>query len=254
MKQFLKRILWTFWLCLPLVIWFWYQQYGEAALKYDQAGTLSARAQSASAKGDYKKAAELFGQARELVPDSDIERKHRLMFAQAQAEIRTSTILDGSEKLSDLLEQVTDGDPGNLKKAIRSELATSKYHTALIMRKEGAPADEWRPVIEEARQQYRRLAEDDAPKNEDSLQNLEASIKLERMDQSLLQGLPLPKNCPSDCDSLSQRKRKQRKNKGKKKKDSGKKKKKKKKQDARRQITKQKTKDAGLNEAEGGGS
>ena len=35
-------------------------------------------------------------------------------------------------------------------------------------------------------------------------------IKLEQMDLSILQALPLPKNCPNCCNSLCQKKRDQR--------------------------------------------
>ncbi len=82
------------------------------------------------------------------------------------------------------------------------------------MRVEGAARDEWMPVAEEARQHFRLLAESATPElAAAAARNLEATLRLQRMDLSELQGLPLPKKCQG-CKNLSQRQRKQRQNPG----------------------------------------
>jgi len=66
-----------------------------------------------------------------------------------------------------------------------------------LMRLEGLDATKWEPEIESARQNYRLLAETsdttgkvtEAKKHQE---NLEAAIRLARLDLSDLQGLPLP--------------------------------------------------------------
>ena len=65
------------------------------------------------------------------------------------------------------------------------------------MRLEGLPITEWEPEIESARQNYRMLAENaqSAGKSDQAKkqrENLEAAIRLARLDLSDLQGLPLP--------------------------------------------------------------
>ena len=66
-----------------------------------------------------------------------------------------------------------------------------------LMRLEGLSRDEWEPEIESARQNYRMLAEtaESSGKSEQAKkqrENLEASIRLARLDLTDLQGLPLP--------------------------------------------------------------
>jgi hypothetical protein len=79
------------------------------------------------------------------------------------------------------------------------------------MRLEGATAEEWTAETEHARQNFRLLAEEaTGPALRVGYEkNLEATIRLERMDLSELQGLPLPKQCQG-CKNCSQKCRSQR--------------------------------------------
>jgi hypothetical protein len=67
------------------------------------------------------------------------------------------------------------------------------------MRLEGASTDEWTVEVENARQHFRLLAEENLPHGKEAArpyqENLEATVRLARMDLSELQGLPLPKFC-----------------------------------------------------------
>ena len=76
------------------------------------------------------------------------------------------------------------------------------------MRLEGAAAAEWTVQAEGARQHFRLLAEDGLKADPASARahqdNLEATIRLERMDLTELQGLPLPKMCQG-CKNVSQK-------------------------------------------------
>ena len=65
------------------------------------------------------------------------------------------------------------------------------------MRLEGQPEEMWKPEIEAARQHYAQLTKDAKKIGNDkllktSLEDLESSIRLARMDLSDLQSLPLP--------------------------------------------------------------
>ena len=76
------------------------------------------------------------------------------------------------------------------------------------MRLEGASTDEWTVQAENARQHFRLLAEEklktDAGAAKPHQEDLEATIRLARMDLSELQGLPLPTFCKG-CKNVSQK-------------------------------------------------
>ena len=67
------------------------------------------------------------------------------------------------------------------------------------MRLELAEKKEWKEPLEKARQNFRLLAEQtaktDAKASGDHQKNLEAVVRLARMDLSEVQALPLPKKC-----------------------------------------------------------
>jgi hypothetical protein len=72
------------------------------------------------------------------------------------------------------------------------------------MRLEGEPRTAWEPEIEASRQHYRLLSEEARAANDsEALErhqaDLEAAIRLARMDLSELQALPLPSQCKGCC-------------------------------------------------------
>ncbi len=79
----------------------------------------------------------------------------------------------------------------------RAALANSQYYMTWLMRLEGLAKEVWEPEIESARQHFRVLGEE-ARQNGDlrlakiSDEDLEAAIRLSRLDLAELQGLPLP--------------------------------------------------------------
>jgi hypothetical protein len=79
----------------------------------------------------------------------------------------------------------------------RSTLGNAQYYTTWLLRLEGEPRDVWEPEIEAARQNYKLVAAraeqaGDAERARVEVENLEAALKLARMDLTELQGLPLP--------------------------------------------------------------
>ncbi len=252
----MKKIFALAWLLLPVPFLAWHYGPGQAQLARDRAAEQIRATRAAAARCDWDRAAALYAEAADSLPEEDTTRRRRLRLAEAQCRIRAGGMIEGQEQLEELLVDVErdgDSDPA-LTAAARHELATASYHAAWLMRLEGAAADEWKPESERARQQFRLLAEQADEAGEQRVEgfrkNLEATIRLENMDLSVLKAKPLPKNCPS-CKNLSQRKRKQcqsrckSEGKGKGKKEDGK-------QDARQAI--KQSRSAGLNEREGTGS
>ena len=94
-------------------------------------------------------------------PEENVADRRRLELAEAYHRIQAGEMIEGQEKLEQLLadlQQDEKGDPVLLASA-RHELARSSYYAAWLMRLEGATAEEWKPEAERARQQFRLLAE-----------------------------------------------------------------------------------------------
>ena len=98
--------------------------------------------------------------------------------------------------LVDELQAEPDSDVAFLNDA-RAALANSQYYMTWLMRLEGVPRDLWEPEIESSRQLNCMLAESseaagDLSEAQRHREDLEASIRLARLDDTELQGLPLP--------------------------------------------------------------
>lgn len=241
-KPLVRRLLFLAWLLVPIACIAWHYGPGQAELARDLAGE--------------HVVAGRYVEAISSLPENDDDTRNRLLLKQAKARIQKGEMIEGQEQLQKLLADLESRDQSStpLAAGVRHELATASYHTAWLMRLEGATPQEWKPESERARQQFRLLAElhgDDDPDRRFQ-KNLEATIRLEQMDLDVLKAKPLPKNCPNCCKNLSQRKRKQCQSRGKGKKKEDEKGKKKKRQDARQQIKQQRG--AGLNEGGGKGS
>jgi len=243
----MRRIWLSAWLLTPVAILGLHYGPGQAHLARDRADDFRRAAEAAAAGEKWPEALAMYQQALALLPEDDGGRRDRLELAHARTRIYAGQMIEGQEQLEKLLarlEQAPQRDT-ELMTSVAHELASASYYTAWVMRLEGATAEEWKPEAERARQQFRLLAERAAeatPADAEVFQkNLEATIRLEQMDLTMLQAKPLPKKC-CNCKNLSQRKRKQCQSRCKGP-GSG---------DARQQI--QQSRGAGLNEREGTGS
>jgi hypothetical protein len=120
----------------------------------------------------------------------------RLQIELDKARMQASGLPVARQELESLVEQMLadkDTDAVLLADA-RQALARSQFFSTWLMRLEGLDRAAWEPEIEAARQNWRLLAENaatpDAAKTHRA--DLEAAIRLERMELEDLQGLPLP--------------------------------------------------------------
>jgi hypothetical protein len=147
------------------------------------------------------------------LPPEDLDARVAWSLSRADARFQEGALPEAILDLERLQEAASrgPGDAGALIPEVRSALASARYYEAWLMRLEGAPVEEWVEPAEAARQSLRLLAEQtrDPARAADHQKNLEAVIRLERMDLSELQGLPLPKKC-EQCRNCSQKSRKQR--------------------------------------------
>jgi hypothetical protein len=213
-----KRFLWAAWGLAPVAALAMHLGPGQTLMARDAAADHLSRARSAEKAGDWGAAADEYALAKAALPPDARVEKVTLAISEAKARIQNGDLLEGAESLEAIIEEEERGaatpDAAVLEQA-RHELGTARYYSAWLMRLEGAAPDEWKPESEAARQQFRLLAEEAQKRGEvgsaeDSKKNLEEVIRLEQMDLSELQGLPLPKNCPCNCKGLCQKKREQR--------------------------------------------
>jgi hypothetical protein len=222
-----KKLFITLWLLLPILALAFHYGPGQRRLAQDQVAAKIAAAQAAEKEGDWKAAVAAYADALSLLPAGQTAARNKLQLAHANARMFSGDLPEAILELESLLTDMLKGNSSaGAVREVRGTLASAQYYAGWLMRLEGAAAAEWTLQTEQARQNFRLLAEQtrkDPALSLDYEKNLEATIRLERMDLSELQGLPLPKQCQG-CKNCSQKCRSQReskcKNEGEQKKDA----------------------------------
>jgi hypothetical protein len=201
------------WLLLPVAAGAYHYGPGQAAVRADraadaahEAAELAAEARriqgldgDAAARGTFGAAVEAYERALQELPPGNDAQSRALRLELAKARMFVSQLPEAHRDLISLvdeLEEEPNADAQLLSQA-RSALANAQYYRTWLMRLEGAPRDEWEPEIEASRQNFRLVAETAAARGDTEVarlseQDLEASVRLARMELSDLQGLPLP--------------------------------------------------------------
>lgn len=209
----MRQLLLFGWLLLPVAAGAYHFGPGQALLRADQAADsareaaeLAAEARRIqgldgdnAARGTFAAAVEAYERALQELPPGNEAQSRALRLELAKARMFVSQLPEAHRDLLGLVDEL-EADPNADAKTMseaRSALANAQYYRTWLMRLEGAPRDEWEPEIEASRQNYRLVAETAAARGDievarASEQDLEASVRLARMDLSDLQGLPLP--------------------------------------------------------------
>jgi hypothetical protein len=210
-----KKILFTIWLLVPVVLLAYHFGPGQTRLSAERAAQKIAEARQLEATEQWDEAVQAWTDALAATPADKTTQRLQIQLAHANARVYTGELPEAMDQMEKLLTeaQATKADTA-LQREIRSSLASSRYYAAWLMRLEGGATEEWLQQAESARQHFRLLAE--ATKGTSLAsgyeKNLEATIRLEQMDLSELQGLPLPKKC-SGCKNVCQKCRSQAKSK-----------------------------------------
>ena len=247
-----KKLLTAAWLLVPIALLAVHYGPGQRGVARDQASEKINAARAAETEESWDAAVQLYADAVAALPATDLKQRYQLRLAQANARIMTGELPEAKADLEGLLADAQKSSvSADLIAEIRSGLATAEYYAGWLMRLEGAATEEWMAETESSRQHFRLLAEQSskAPllaSAADYQKNLEAVIRLQRMDLSELKGLPLPKQC-KNCSNCSSKCRQQRasacKNPGESKSE-----------DAREKISKEKQSGAGKSSRSGTGS
>jgi len=161
--------------------------------------SLLRQADRLAADKEWSAAVERYDQALALLPAGHNAEARRIRLERAKAQMLAKKLPEAHADLKALvaeLEGDAKADTSMLENA-RHALASSQYYMTWLMRLEGLPADVWEPEVESARQNYRLLAEKaelagNGAAAQKYREDLEATVRLARMDLSDLQGLPLP--------------------------------------------------------------
>ena len=196
----MRNLLLVAWLALPLGAWAYHEGPGQDRTALDAMDAVVTAAHDAAQAGKWKVAVREYEAALAKQPKNpDALSKttvQRLQVELNKARMQASKLPEAREELEALVEQMqadTGTDPVVLADA-RQALARSQFYMTWLMRLEGLDRETWEPEIEAARQNWRLLAEQ-AKDDKVAVQHrtdLEAAIKLERMEIEDLQGLPLP--------------------------------------------------------------
>ena len=191
----MRGILIFAWLLIPPIILGFHYGPGQKGVILDQAAGILAAAERHASAEEWAQAIEEYDRALELLPVDQVARIRQVRLAKARAQMFASQLPEANRALEELLSEVTQdpkADP-SLAAQTRGALANSQYYMTWLLRLEGTPREEWWPFIEGARQNYRLLAEEGAPNDrERAKKDLDATLRLARLDLSELQALPLP--------------------------------------------------------------
>lgn len=208
-----RKFLLTLWLLIPIAVLAFHYGPGQKGLARDNAADKVKAAQLAESKEDWKGAVSAYAEALTLVPIEQKAERNRLQLAHANARMFAGELPEAIQEMESLVtDMLKDNAEAQQIREVRGTLASAEYYAGWLMRLEGATLQEWMMEAELARQNFRLLAEETSEQStvaQDYEKNLEATIRLERMDLSELQGLPLPKQCQG-CKNCSQKCRSQR--------------------------------------------
>ena len=198
-----KNLLIFLWALAPVALLAYHFGPGQAGLAREEAKTSIQAALDFEAGKQWQQAIDSYNDALAALPDSETAKRHQLQLARANARIYVGELPEAMLSMEHLLDETAKGSDKELESKVRSSLASAQYYTGWLMRLELAEKEEWKEPLEKARQNFRLLAEQtaktDATASENHQKNhqknLEAVVRLARMDLSDVQALPLPKKC-----------------------------------------------------------
>ena len=194
-----KNLLIFLWALAPVALLAYHFGPGQAGLAREEAKASIRAALDFEAGQQWQQAIDAYNEALATLPDTETAKRQQLQLARANARIYVGELPEAMLAMEHLLNETAKSSDSELESKVRSSLASAQYYTGWLMRLELAEKKEWKEPLEKARQNFRLLAEQtaktDATASEDHQKNLEAVVRLARMDLSEVQALPLPKKC-----------------------------------------------------------
>jgi len=185
------------WLLLPVAGLAYHYGPGQQQWSMDEASVLVARADRLASDEAWDEALDQYQAALSKVPEERVAASRRIRLQIAKVRMMAHGLPQAHADLIRLVNELRhDGSDVKLQTDAEHALAQARYYLTWLMRLEGQPESIWKPEIESARELYRHLAEQARASGDSETQvfegDLEAAIRLARMDLEDLQGLPLP--------------------------------------------------------------
>lgn len=192
----MRNVLLVTWLLLPIGAWAYHEGPGQDRVALDATDGILVDAHAAATAGEWRDAVRGYEEALAKLPKDQEATSRRLRLELNKARMQAKGLGTAREELETLVDELAGdeaADPQLLAEA-RQALARAQFFTTWLMRLEGVSREEWEPEIEAARQTWRLLAEQAGTpaQKEQHQKDLEASIRLARLEIEDLQGLPLP--------------------------------------------------------------
>ena len=194
-----KNLFILLWALAPVALLAYHYGPGQNGLAREDAKASIQAALDFEAGQQWQQAIDAYNEALATLPDTEMAKRQQLQLARANARIYIGELPEAMLAMEHLLNETAKGSDSKLESKVRSSLASAQYYAGWLMRLELAEKKEWKEPLEKARQNFRLLAEQtaktDAKASGDHQKNLEAVVRLARMDLSEVQALPLPKKC-----------------------------------------------------------
>jgi hypothetical protein len=190
------------WTAAGTLFYAWHAGPGRDLAALDRTGKLADQAAADAAAGRWAAAAAGYDEALETLPADRVTKARELRLERAKVRMSAGQLPEARSDLGGLVDELRsdpDATP-ELKADARRTLAVSQYYVTWLLRLEGEPAAVWEPEIESARQIHRLLAEEAEQAGRSAgatehREDVEATIRLARMDLAELQALKLPSQC-----------------------------------------------------------
>lgn len=200
----MRGFLLVIWLLVPVVAVAFHYGPGQDYLSQDDANRALRHADQCVADERWAAAIEAYDEALKRLPAERIADSRRIRLERAKAQMMARKLPFAHEELLTLVDELKEAGDPKLLAATQSALANAQYYMTWLMRLEGQSPAVWEPEIEAARQTYKMLAEQAEHKGDAAAaalhrDDLEAAIRLARMDLSELQALPLKAQCQGCC-------------------------------------------------------
>lgn len=198
----MRGILILGWLLVPAAVAAYHYGPGQQRMAADGADANVQAARRHVAAGELTAGAKRLELALSAWPAERAADAQRIRLELGKLRMQIGQLPQAHDELIQLVDDLAADDnaaPELLAEARRAQ-ASAHYYVTWLMRLEGLARDEWEPEIEASRQNYRLLAEaaekrGDAAAARELKHDLEAAIRLARMEPGELQALPLPSQC-----------------------------------------------------------
>jgi hypothetical protein len=203
----MKILILTLWCLVPVGLFAWHYGPGREQLALDGTADILETAHAHAAAEDWPAAIESLETALAALPKERITEARRIRLELAKARMEAAGLPQAREELAALVAEI-EADPqapADLRDDSLAALATARFYMTYLMKLEGLPDTEWEPEIEAARQERKLLAQRASAAGDSAAatrhaDDLEATIRLARMEPEELYGLAIPKQC-SGCKS-----------------------------------------------------